>query len=122
MEGLKAFERKEALLRARDGDLSTKLQNEESVWQQLMAEVQRLIKRQRIQTSHHKLFQRCRTRSSNRRRMARDGNTSAAKSAAMLTPIVMKISRAKISRTVLTTRSSARPVCGVVCSSISNSL
>ena len=43
--GLKTIERKEAMLRAREGDLSTRLQNEEAVWQQLMAQLQQTIKR-----------------------------------------------------------------------------
>ena len=44
-DSLKLVQRSEAMLRAREGDLSTRLQNEEAVWQQLMAQLQQTIKR-----------------------------------------------------------------------------
>ena len=42
---LKLVQRSEATLRAREGDLATKLENEEAVWRQLMAQLQQVIKR-----------------------------------------------------------------------------
>jgi hypothetical protein len=45
VEAVKNAETREAMLRAREGELSTKLQNEEAIWQQLMAQLQQVIKR-----------------------------------------------------------------------------
>ena len=44
-ETLKVVQRSEAMIRAREGDLATKLENEEAIWRQLMAQLQQVIKR-----------------------------------------------------------------------------